>query len=94
MRSRYSAYVMGDITYLQDTWHPKTCPANLADEFHRETRWLGLSIKRHETLSTHTALVEFVARYRLGGQPAVRLHETSHFLLENGRWLYVDGKHD
>jgi SEC-C motif-containing protein len=34
--------------------------------------------------------VEFVARYRLAGR-AVRLHERSRFVLEGGRWFYVDG---
>jgi len=39
--------------------------------------------------ATH-AEVEFVARYRVGGR-AVRLHERSRFVNEQGRWLYVDG---
>jgi SEC-C motif domain protein len=36
------------------------------------------------------ARVEFVARYKLGGR-AFRLHETSRFTLEGGRWFYIDG---
>ena len=36
--------------------------------------------------------MEFVARYRLGGAPAVRLRENSRFLREQGRWCYVDGE--
>ena len=35
-------------------------------------------------------VVEFVARYRVAGR-AVRLHETSRFVREGGRWFYVDG---
>jgi SEC-C motif-containing protein len=38
----------------------------------------------------HSAEVEFVARYRVGGR-AHRLHETSRFVHEDGRWYYVDG---
>jgi len=34
--------------------------------------------------------VEFVARSKRGGR-AHRLHETSRFVREDGRWLYVDG---
>lgn len=34
--------------------------------------------------------VEFVAHSKLGGR-AQRLHEISHFVLEAGRWFYVDG---
>jgi SEC-C motif-containing protein len=37
------------------------------------------------------ATVEFVARSKLRGR-AYRLHETSRFLREEGRWYYVDGQ--
>lgn len=29
MRSRYSAFTLGDVQYLRDTWHPDTRPATL-----------------------------------------------------------------
>lgn len=35
--------------------------------------------------------VEFVARFRMRGQPIVH-HELAAFRRENGRWLYVDGQ--
>ena len=35
------------------------------------------------------AIVEFVARSKLGGK-AERLHETSRFVREGGRWYYVE----
>ena len=31
-----------------------------------------------------------MARFRVAGR-AVRLHERSRFVLEDGRWFYVDG---
>ena len=37
------------------------------------------------------AIVEFVARYRVGNR-AQRLHETSRFVREGGRWYYLDGE--
>jgi SEC-C motif domain protein len=37
------------------------------------------------------AMVEFIARYRLGGGRAERQHEVSRFVREQGRWYYVDG---
>ena len=43
-------------------------------------------------LGNETAVVEFVARYKPGGAPAVRLHEISRFERVDGRWLYVDGE--
>ena len=90
MRSRYSAYVLGLVDYLRATWHPATRPAAL--DVDGATRWLGLEVRRHEPTGPDTALVEFVARYRIGGAPAVRLHEISRFVREGGRWFYVEGE--
>jgi SEC-C motif-containing protein len=90
MRSRYSAYVLRDTRYLRDTWDPRTCPPDL-DAQDEPPRWLGLSIKRHAPLDATHAVVEFVARYKIGGR-AHRLHETSRFTRgDDGRWRYVDG---
>lgn len=88
MRSRYSAFVRGLAAYLMDTWHPSTRPPSL--DFERGLRWLGLEVKRHEQQGEDRAIVEFVARSKLGGR-AHRLHETSRFVREDGRWFYVDG---
>ncbi|MEY3273734.1 MAG: hypothetical protein RLZZ341_2640, partial [Pseudomonadota bacterium] len=54
-------------------------------------RWLGLEVKRHQRIDDDHAVVEFVARSKLGGR-AHRLHETSRFVRDDGgRWHYVDG---
>lgn len=95
MRSRYSAYVLGDAGYLLATWHASTRPATLALD-DAGTRWLGLAVKRHQSTGLDrgghdTAMVEFVARYRAGGARAVRLHEVSRFVREDGAWFYLDG---
>lgn len=91
MRSRYSAFVLANPTYLLATWHPTTRPATLDPGETAATRWLGLEIRRHTQHDESHATVEFVARYRVGGMPAVRLHEISRFVREQGRWFYVDG---
>jgi SEC-C motif-containing protein len=90
MRSRYSAYVRGEIDYLLDTWHASTRPARESLLPEPGTRWLGLEVK-HAQERGDTATVEFVARFKVGGAPAVRLHELSRFVREQGRWFYVDG---
>jgi SEC-C motif-containing protein len=89
MRSRYSAYVLELPDYLRETWHPST---RLAEplRFGEGVRWLGLELRRHEQQDEMHATVEFVARSKLGGR-AMRLHETSRFVHEEGRWFYVDG---
>lgn len=91
MRSRYSAYVLALEPYLLATWHPSTRPPSLDLSEDDKVRWLGLEIKRHESTGTDSAIVEFVARYRVAGR-AQRLHETSRFLREDGRWYYLDGE--
>ncbi|HEY5780265.1 MAG TPA: YchJ family metal-binding protein, partial [Lysobacter sp.] len=91
MRSRYSAYALGHVDYLMATWHPDTRPAELDLGDAATTLWLGLEVKRHAVTGADSAIVEFVARYRTGGTPAVRLHEISRFVREEGRWYYVDG---
>lgn len=92
MRSRYSAYVLGLEDYLLATWHISTRPASLglADQS-PQPAWLGLAVKRHENPTAETAVVEFVARMRIGGASAHRMHEVSRFVREDGRWYYIDG---
>lgn len=89
MRSRYAAYVLGLTDYLLATWHPSTRPALLPAE-PPGLRWLGLQLRRHVVVDAGHETVEFVARSKLGGR-AQRLHETSRFVREAGRWTYLDG---
>ncbi len=91
MRSRYSAYVEGARDYLRQSWHPSTRP-NMSEPLQIRT-WLGLKIVRAEAGSSddETGVVEFVARYRDNGRGA-RLHETSRFIREGGRWYYLGGE--
>jgi len=89
MRSRYSAYVVGDAEYLVATWHPRTAPAELVlDPTQRWYRLDVLATTGGGMLDTD-GTVEFVARYRLGGQ-AGQQHERSTFIRSGRRWLYVD----
>ena len=89
MRSRYTAYAVGDADHLWRTWHPRTRPAQL-DAPEPGLRWLGLELKAHRALDATHAEVDFVARSKLGGR-AHRLVETSRFEHVDGAWLYVDG---
>jgi len=90
MRSRFSAYVLGNPAYLKATWHPDYVPSDVQLEDRDKTQWLGLNIKRHESSDANHAIVEFVARYKINGC-AYRLHEVSRFVREQGRWYYLDG---
>ena len=86
MRSRYSAYVLGLIDYLLATWHPSTAPGDLELQ---PVKWLGLEV-RHAEMTGDAGVVEFVARCKVGGR-AERMEETSRFVRQDGRWLYIDG---
>jgi len=89
MRSRYTAFVSERADYLLATWHASHRPASIG--FDSGTKWLGLEVRGHRQLDATHAEVEFVARQKPAGGPAVRLHERSRFVHEGGRWYYVDG---
>lgn len=89
MRSRYSAFVLGERDYLLATWHTSTRPAALEPN-PPGLKWLGLEVRRTARIDDEHASVEFVARSKLAGR-AQRLHETSRFVREGGRWFYVEG---
>ena len=88
MRSRYSAFVLEDASYLMATWHSSARPGELA--FEPGLKWLGLEVRDVRQQDADHAEVEFVARSRLRGR-GQRLHERSRFVREAGRWYYLDG---
>jgi SEC-C motif-containing protein len=90
MRSRYSAYALRREDYLLATWHASRRPVSLDLAVEAPPKWLGLDVRRHEQQDADHAIVEFIARYKVNGR-AHRLHETSRFVREDGRWFYVDG---
>lgn len=89
MRSRFSAFAVGDAEYLLRTWHPSTRPATL--DVDDGTRWTGLEVlgTTGGGLLHREGTVEFRAHYVHDGRPA-ELHENSRFVREDGRWAYLD----
>ena len=90
MRSRYSAFVLGDAGYLLATWHSRTRPATL--DLDPDVRWTGLDVlataggSPRETEGT----VEFRAHHVVAGRVGAQ-HENSRFVRDGGRWRYLDG---
>lgn len=86
MRSRYAAYVLGEVAYLARTWHPRTRPEPL--EVVADSGWLRLEVLGAVDggPDDQTGEVEFVARHVDGP-----LHERSRFVRRAGRWVYLDG---
>ena len=90
MRSRYSAFVVGDPAYLLATWHSTTRPRSL--DLDPSLRWTGLDVLASSGggLLAADGTVEFRAAFRHDGGAGSR-HEVSRFRREDGGWRYVDG---
>jgi SEC-C motif-containing protein len=90
MRSRFSAFAVGDAAYLLASWHPRTRPRTL--QLDPDQQWLRLEILGTVDggLLQAEGVVEFRAHYRLDGRRGV-LGERSRFRREDGRWTYLDG---
>jgi SEC-C motif-containing protein len=93
MRSRYSAFAVGDTAYLLRSWHSSTRPAPLTLD--PGQRWLRLEVLgSSEGGPFHLAgTVEFRAHFSEGGEEGV-LHENSRFIREGGVWVYLDALPD
>ena len=90
MRSRYSAYVKENESYLRSSWYPDTRPETI--EFDPAIKWTRLRIKNTENggVNDEQGTVEFIATYKTNGR-AFQLHEISRFIQSNGNWVYLDG---
>ena len=90
MRSRYSAFAVGDAAYLLATWHPTTRPGTL--DLDDDVRWTRLEVLATSggSLLAAEGTVEFRAHYVAAGGAGAQ-HERSRFVREGGRWRYLDG---
>lgn len=101
MRSRYSAYALGDVEYLiathlddQTSLGQRRCALKATC---RQTQWLGLEILAREGggVNDGEGTVRFVAHFRTDGQRST-LQETSLFQRRGadrrGEWLYIRAK--
>jgi SEC-C motif-containing protein len=83
MRSRYAAFVRGDVEHLVSTWHPDTRPTAL--ELDPSRQWTGLDVldRVGGGLFDTEGVVEFRAHHRDGGRPGSQ-HERSRFVGTRG----------
>ena len=95
MRSRYSAYVQGEIDYIIGTHSPagsEGVDREATEQWANESEWLGLDIV--DTAAggpdDDKGIVEFIARFRVGDAEHAH-HERSEFVKLDGRWLYDHG---
>lgn len=92
MRSRYTAYVLGELDYIVETNHSSTRDEVDREEIERWSTgsdWLGLSILDTEAGGSEDAegTVTFTARYRYEGTTHTH-RERSRFERENSAWRF------
>lgn len=93
MRSRYSAFVLGQLDHVERTNAPE-----IRNDFNRaeaeravsEVQWQGLEVLS-SSQNGDTGTVEFSIRFCRGGQDFGQ-HELATFRRDDSRWLYVCGK--
>lgn len=83
MRSRYTAYALGDRPYLLQTWHPTSRPRRLVLD---DTEWLRLEVLG--TTGGGLLETEGTVRFRAHHRGGV-LEEHSRFVRDAGRWSYL-----
>ncbi|MBK7889393.1 MAG: YchJ family protein [Bdellovibrionales bacterium] len=97
MRSRYTAYTLGDIDYLEKTLAPESrhdFDPKATEQWSKSSEWKGLNILSTQNGATadQDGIVEFVATFVQQGQ-TLQHHEVSTFRKDDrGHWMFVDGK--
>ncbi|EPY00954.1 YchJ family protein [Magnetospirillum fulvum] len=95
MRARYTAFIRGDLGYLDRTLAPEKRAEFDRDEVGesaQEAVAVGLEVRvatgggEADTDGT----LEYIARFKMRGQPHLH-HELATFRRQDGEWVYVDG---
>lgn len=91
MRSRFTAFALGEGAYLLGSWHSSTRPRHIDPS--NGPHWLRLEIRATGSggPADEAGTVEFMAHWREGRQSGT-LHEVSRFVREGGQWRYLDGE--
>lgn len=96
MRARYSAYVTGDIEFLNESLAPEErhdFDPEQAKAWSQNSKWLGLTIQaiKDGGEDDQTGQVEFTASYEYQGARQDH-HELASFKRIDGVWHYTDGR--
>jgi SEC-C motif-containing protein len=90
MRSRYCAYVLGEVDYILATTDSSTrsyYSRSSIESWSKETTWLGLEIISHST-----DRVQFIATFREQNGAIQEHREDSLFRKRGKKWYFVDGR--
>lgn len=88
MRTRFTAFALGDAGYLLRSWHSATRPK--AIDLDPRVRWVRLDVLNRTGggLLDTEGTVDFVAFWKDGRRSGSQ-RENSRFVKEQGRWVYV-----
>ena len=94
MRSRYSAFALKQMKYVEDTTDPQTkvgfdMKAN--EEWAQAAQFQNLEILQ-SSQDGNKGMVEFKATFQIGDQEPQVHHEVSKFRKQAGVWYFRDGK--
>lgn len=95
MRSRYTAFTMGNIDYLQQSWSKETVDTSAKakedlKQWTKSVNWVKLEVINHSLGKENdtNGTVKFKAFYYENGELEC-IHENSFFKRENEHWVYV-----
>ncbi len=95
MRSRYAAYVLGEIDYIVSSHHPERrddVDAAGARSWSEQAQWEGLDVHRAEGgEDDDEGVVDFTARYMSSGH-LVHHRERAQFKKHDGKWYFFDSE--
>ncbi|MBC7693587.1 MAG: YchJ family protein [Methylotenera sp.] len=96
LRSRYTAFTLGDVDYIVTTHHSKTVGEVNREEIEKwskGSKWIGFKILQQEagTASDTQGMIVFHVQYEMDGKMNDH-HEQSVFEKENGEWKFLDAQ--
>lgn len=98
MRARYSAYVVKNIDYIDQTQVPvanEVYDKEEALKWAESSEWMGLEIVKTQKgePNDNTGVVEFIAHYKdKASGTELKHHETSTFVKSDGDWKFKAGQ--
>jgi SEC-C motif-containing protein len=93
MRSRYTAYTIVNIDYIQETMLGAALVGFQSEDAARWARhvtWMGLKVIHASLKTPSKGYVEFKASFMEKGL-LKSMHEKSEFIKKKGRWYYTNG---
>ncbi len=91
LRTRYDAFVSGDVDYILATHHPETrsqVERAAVEAWSKGSSWKGIKIDQVD-LKKDKALIRFTVRYQREDETTNHT-EDAEFRLFDGRWYYYD----